>query len=249
MTDFWLKFLRPSLCLASASVALMACVEYDAAPFSGHELPRVSGYKSGVTNDWIYFNLRSGRVYNASAPNKDIREGRQKVDSVALDWDLAFCGYQLRTNSGTSGIGIGGAADLGYGGYDHWTSASQVEELDFAADDSSSVSIVYSSSDWVSHLTQLAKDGKISYDDFDKYPWFDPNSGPRTLIASANPVLSQAMSFSGPPPVYTPSGHTYCIRTADGEAYFKFMLVSWYDADADIGDEGGRLSYYIDPLP
>lgn len=36
------------------------------------------------------------------------------------DWDLTFCGHRLRTNSGTSGIGKGGAADLGYGEYDKW---------------------------------------------------------------------------------------------------------------------------------
>lgn len=241
------KILPLSACVA---FALTSCVDYDAEPFSGHHLPRVSGYKSGVTNDWVYFNLRTGRVYNAEAPNSDIREGEQKSNAdVALDWDVAFCGYQMRTNSGTSGIGMGGAVDLGYGGYDNWTKASQVADLGFVADDSSSVTIVYSQSDWVSHLTQLAKDGEISFDDFDKHPWFDPNTGPQTLVASANPVLAQAMSFTGPPPVYTASGHTYCIRSADGGSFYKFLLVSWYDADVEIGGDGGKLSYYLDRLP
>lgn len=238
------------LCLsAGIALALAACVDYDAEPFTGHQLPRVTGYKSGVTNDWLYYNLRTGKTYNAEAPNCDIKEGEQKTnEAVALDWDVAFCGYQMRTNSGTSGVGLGGAVDLGYGGYKNWTSAAQVAGLDFVEDDSSSVTIVYSQSDWVSHLTELAKEGEIDYADFDKHPWFDPNTGPQTVIASANPTLAEAMTFSGPPPVYTTSGHTYCIRTADGQSYFKFLLVSWYDADVEIGGEGGKLSYYLDRL-
>lgn len=50
----------------------------------------------------IYFNLRTGERFNTLSPNQDITEGEQKERT---DWDLAFCGYRLRTNSGTSGIG------------------------------------------------------------------------------------------------------------------------------------------------
>ena len=234
-------------CAALLSAA--ACVEYEAEPFTGQRLPRVTGYKSGVSNDWLYINLRTGKMYNEAAPNRDIREGEQKTnEAVALEWDVAFCGYQMRTNSGTSGVGHGGGADLGYGAYEKWTSKAQVEGVVFEEDDSASVSIVYSAADWTSHLTQMAKQGLIKFEDFEQYPCFDPNSGPRTMVASANPVLSQAMSFSGPPPVYTASGHTYCVRSADGERFYKFLLISWYDAESDIGDEGGRLCFYLDEL-
>lgn len=71
---------------------------------------------------------------------------------------------------------------------------------------------------------------------------------PATTKTSANPLLANAMSFAGPPPVYTPSFHTYVIRTADGARYFKFQLISWYDANVQIGDEGGKMSFYIDEL-
>ena len=72
----------------------------------------------------------------------------------ATEWDLAFDGYQLRTNSGTSGIGKGGAADLGYGEYDKWTSKAQVDaylaehNMTFAVDDSASVYVTMSQNDW-----------------------------------------------------------------------------------------------------
>ena len=56
------------------------------------------------------------------------------------------------------------------------------------------------------------------------------------------------MTFAGPPPVYKPSYHTYVVRTANGKRYFKIQLISWYDANVQIGDEGGRISYYLDEL-
>ena len=79
-------------------------------------------------------------------------------------------------------------------------------------------------------------------------PWFDPNNGPAKQLVSGNPVLEKAMNFSGPPPVYTPSFHTYVIRSWDGERYYKLQIISWYDANVQIGDEGGRISYYLDEL-
>lgn len=228
---------------ACCAVIAAACVEYDAEPFTGHTLPRVTGYSTGVTNDWLYFNLRTGKTYNAAAPNRDLREGQQRDSAeVAMDWDVAFCGYRLRTNSGTSGMGVGGAADLGRGGYDKWTSAAEVAALDYVEDNDSTVSITMSQNDWNKYLLANGLD-------FDTHPWFDPNDGPATTLTSANPILAEALTFAGPPPVYTPSGHTYCIRTADGERYFKLMIVSWYDAGVEIGGEGGRLSYYLDELP
>lgn len=223
-------------------MAAPACVEYDAEPFAGETLPRITGYTTGVTNDWLYINLRTGKTYNAAAPNRDIGEGRQRDSAeVALDWDLAFCGHRLRTNSGTSGVGQGGAADLGAGGYDGWTGRGQVEGLDFAADNDTSVYITFSRSDWNKHLLDNGLD-------FGSHPWFDPNTGPATTLASANPVLAEAISFAAPPPSYSLSRHTYCVRAADGRRYFKLQIVSWYDAEVEIGGEGGRICYYVDEL-
>lgn len=220
-------------------ISLLSCVDYGAEPFTGKTLPRVTGYSTGVTNDWLYFNLRTGECFNEYSPNQDIPEGEQKD---RIDWDLAFCGYRLRTNCGTSGIGLGGAADLGYGNYDKWTSLSQLPpDLDWVTDDSASVYVTMSQNDWNKYL--------IAHNlDFNQHPWFDPNKGPAKQVVSANPVLANAMSFAGPPPVYTPSFHTYVVRTADGKRYFKLQIISWYNADVEIGGNGGEVSYYIDEL-
>ena len=223
---------------------LDSCVEYDALPFDGKTLPRKTGYSTGVTNDWLYFNLRTGETFNGDKPavkgdKTGIYEGDQKE---RLDWDLAFCGYVMRTNSGTSGIGQGGAIDLGYGEYDKWTTVEQIDpdNREWVVDDHS-VNITWAKRDWEIYQGSLGHSTQ-------EYPWFDPNNGPATTPTDANPLLSNAMSFAGPPPVYTPSFHTYVVRTADGKRYFKIQIISWYDANVEIGDEGGRMSYYCDEL-
>lgn len=279
------------------ALALTSCVEYEAEPFSGKTLPRKTGYSTGVTNDWMYFNLENGVRFNVLNPNQSVLtsvngksisdpandgvvingetlksgedktiywyEGAQKDDRLtfkddkyttgsdiyhkATEWDIAFCGYRMRTNSGTSGIGQGGAADLGYGEYDKWTSKAQVDAymqehgLKFEVDDSASVYVTMSQNDWNKYCIK-------NHLDFNKNPWFDPNNGPAKQVVSANPVLANAMSFSGPPPVYTPSYHTYVIRSWDGKRYYKLNLISWYDANVEIGDEGGCMSYYMEEL-
>ena len=214
----------------------MACVKYEALPFTGKVLPRRSGYVNEVTNDWIYYNLRTGEIFNAYQVNSDIREGEQKTRT---DWDLAFCGNKLRTNSGTSGNGRGGVADMGFQGYDRWTKKSQIPHNVEWVTDMDNISITMSQREWVSYTVANNITG---------IPWFDPNKGPQQTKTSASPLLNKALVFSGPPPSYLPSFHTYVIRTADGAHYFKLQIVRWYDESIEIGETGGRISFYCDEL-
>ena len=222
----------------SILIALLSigCVKYEAAPFTGKVLPRRSGYINEVTNDWIYYNLRTGEIFNAQQVNSDIREGEQKT---RMDWDLAFCGNKLRTNSGTSGNGRGGVADMGFQGYDRWTSVSQVPRDRVWVVATNNLSITMSQREWVSYTVAHNITG---------IPWFDPNKGPQQTKTSASPLLNKALVFSGPPPSYQPSFHTYLVRTADGARYFKLQVVSWYDESIEIGETGGRISFYCDEL-
>lgn len=235
--------MNKSKALAAAAICLSTggCVDYEAEPFDGNVLPRVTGYTTGVTDDWLYINLATGRTYNASGPNAEIREGEQLSNgAVSMDWDIAFCGYRLRTNSGTSGPGMGGAADLGYGNYSAWNTRSQVEGMDYTAD-TDDISITMSQKDWIHYCV-------VNNLDIESNPWFDPNSGIAQTTTSANGVLSGAITFAAPPPVYTPSMHTYAVRSSDGRRYYKLQIVSWFDPATDIGGEGGRICYYLDEL-
>ena len=60
--------------------------------------------KTEYGNDWIYFSLSQGK--ELTGINEENRESNKT-------WDLAFNRYNVRTNSGLSGKGKGGAADTG----------------------------------------------------------------------------------------------------------------------------------------
>ena len=49
-------------------------------------------------NEWIYFSLRTAEIVNPQNP------------SNSLEWDVAFQRKHIKTNSGLSGIGSGGAS-------------------------------------------------------------------------------------------------------------------------------------------
>jgi hypothetical protein len=101
--------------------------------------------------------------------------------------------------------------------------------------------VTYSQIEWYRYLNA----NKMDLDD---NPWFDPNRGPARTLTSANPLLDNSIAVSGPPMVYTPSYHTYVVRTADGKRYFKLQIVSWYNTYTEIDDTGGQISYYCDEL-
>ncbi|MFV0472085.1 MAG: HmuY family protein [Paludibacteraceae bacterium] len=54
-------------------------------------------------DDWIYFSFKEGKEVS-------VVEGEH---STNLNWDIAFNRYNIRTNSGKSGSGQGGAYDAG----------------------------------------------------------------------------------------------------------------------------------------
>lgn len=217
---------------------LCGCAKYEADEFTGYTLPRITGYNTGVTNDWLYFCLEDGTFMNLESPNSDLPEGFQYYN---IKWDFAICGCKMRTNSGTSGRGKGGAADLGYVDYDKYQSVADLpQDLKWAVDDST-IEVTFSKNDWNRYLM-------ANNMDFDANPWFNPNSGPAMSKASGNPILSQAVVYAGPPPTYEPSYHTYIIRTADGKNYYKFQVVSWFNDNTEIGGDGGMISYYLDKL-
>ena len=53
--------------------------EYDALPFEGKVMPRITGYNgvSQETNDWMYFNLGTGEIFNRHHAGENIKEGEQ----------------------------------------------------------------------------------------------------------------------------------------------------------------------------
>lgn len=54
---------------------------------------------------WVYVSLEEGRTVGTSPLGDAEQDAAWKART---DWDIAFCGELLRTNSGTSGNGAGG---------------------------------------------------------------------------------------------------------------------------------------------
>lgn len=55
---------------------------------------------------WTYMSLETGEILGTAAMDDSAAE---HAWSERTDWDIAFCGTMIRTNSGTSGRGNGGS--------------------------------------------------------------------------------------------------------------------------------------------
>ncbi|MCS4238679.1 HmuY family protein [Myroides odoratus] len=216
----------------------ISCVEYDALPYDGKNLPRLTEY----SNDWLYYNLREDKFLNPfssgdslfRSADRSIVEGEQKD---RFDWDIAFNRFNIRTNSGLSGNGQGGAYDMGAVSYESITSISQIPKQALFVTDTV-MSITMSQEQWI---LESSKTGNTD-------PWFDPNNGPKQMKSTANLLLANALRFSGPPPSYQPSFHVYIIRSAEGTRFFKLLIISWYNPELEIGESGGLISYKCDEI-
>ncbi len=77
--------------------------------------PNTDGIKKGKENTstsisnsndkWVYYSLEQNKQVGVSSFGDSIADGKW---ASRTDWDIAICGDLIRTNSGASGIGLGG---------------------------------------------------------------------------------------------------------------------------------------------
>lgn len=87
--------------------------------------------KSTSSTEWKYFSFASNDTISVADPEN------------SSAWDLAFQRYRIKTNSGLSGSGLGGAANSyqkAQSGFDALTTVSDTST--FATDESMSIAIV-----------------------------------------------------------------------------------------------------------
>ena len=152
--------------------------------------------KTSYGNDWIYVNLAA--MDTVSHTESDRYE--------STDWDIAFNRYNVRTNSGKSGVGKGGAYKTSY------TSMSQCTSVPADAEFTTDVE------------GEVTKSIKISGNTADY----------QTEESTLNEVLAEGIKFAGPPPTYTPSDNVYLIKDADGNVW-KFMALGFCDVKGNSG--------------
>lgn len=92
------KFNTTKLVIFCCTMALISCTPDEA----GKESPEVKGFTidARAFNRWIYFSFATGDTVSVSNFQTD------------LSWDIAFHRWDVRTNSGLSGQGQGGALEL-----------------------------------------------------------------------------------------------------------------------------------------
>jgi hypothetical protein len=140
---------------------------------------------------WVYFSFKTGAVVGTSA----VDENRDK-----LDWDIAFHRWDVRTNSGTSGSGKGGA---------------------YLATDK------FAKTGWDALIeaptTGYKADAKISVTAATKPSYQFKEVNGSDVITGKMKAGGTWMIFTGPPPAYEITNQIFVVKTADGK-YAKLWL-------------------------
>lgn len=79
--------------------------------------------KTTYGNDWIYYSFEE---------EKELSGLDETSSKISDSWDIAFNRYNVRTNSGNSGAGEGGAYDAGVV---EWASVIEADETGYTVDD------------------------------------------------------------------------------------------------------------------
>lgn len=96
-----IKFLSIALLLVGVAMFSTSCEKNE--PQKDNSTTYTLSRKTGYSNDWIYFSFSTG---------KEVTGITEKNKTERLDWDIAFNVNNMRTNSGKSGKGKGGAIAL-----------------------------------------------------------------------------------------------------------------------------------------
>ena len=178
-------------------------VEKVALDFAGNEAKEV---QLDATGDWKYFSLKNGEVTPAT-PADD------------LTWDIAFKGYYVKLNGGTSGKGKAEVVKV------EGTNFAEIVEAPKAG---------------------FAKDaqGKISQGNYPNITKVDASFsqymsggfGTKTGIIGLDPTKA--------PKVFTPTNYIYVLKTADG-TYAKVQVTDYYKDNADVAGGTVKLKYQL----
>lgn len=160
--------------------------------FSGSEAKEV---QLNATGDWKYFSLKNGEVTPAT-PADD------------LTWDIAFKGYYVKLNGGTSGKG---KAEAFRTEEKDFTKVTEAPKKGFEKD---------------KEVTFISRDGSSSKENVS--PILTGGFGSTTGAIGLNPANIAKYGS-----VYGPNEWVYVIKTADG-TYAKIQVTDFYN---QVGDK------------
>jgi hypothetical protein len=167
-------------------------VEKVALDFSGNEAKEV---QLDATGDWKYFSLKNGEVTPATPAND-------------LSWDIAFKGYYVRLNGGTSGKG---KAEAFRTEEKDFTKVTEAPKKGFEKD---------------KEVTFTSRDGSSSKENVS--PVLTGGFGSTTGAIGLNPANRAKYGN-----VYGPNEWVYVVKTANG-TYAKVQVTDFYK---QVGDK------------
>ena len=158
-----------------------------------------------ATGDWKYFSLKNGEV----TPNNPAED---------LSWDIAFKGYYVRLNGGTSGKG---KAEVVKVEATDFATVTEAPKAGFAKDAQGKMSQGYP------NITKV--DASFSQ-------YMSGGFGTKTGIIGLDPTKA--------PKVYVPTNYIYVLKTADG-TYAKVQVTDYYKDNTDVLGGTPKLKYQL----
>lgn len=192
-----LKFLIPALLIGF--VALTSCSKEDTP--SKKEYPKKKELKEvkllDVSKGWVYFSFSKGEVVTPTKVEED------------LSWDIAFNGYIVKLNGGTSGIGKAEAVSANA---KEFSQVTQAPNSGYTKDTEEEVVVSY----------RPMKVEKISVSKL-----LTGGFGITTGTIHIAPNNTQNW-----PSVYAPTKNVYVIKVTDNK-YVKFQVTDFYGEKGD----------------
>lgn len=154
--------------------------------------------KTGFGNDWVYFSFATG---------KEVDGVTEENRTERLDWDIAFNRTNMRTNSGESGKGKGGALNTKEKTFGN---VKEAPTSGYTVDEKSMIMFGYG---------QMMQGG-------------EPEMGESTLNKILKGAIAVKPSSSGP--IYQFSKEIYIIKTANGK-YVKVEFTGYHNDEGKSG--------------
>ena len=173
---------------------------------------------SSSYNDWIYFSFNSANTVEVENPES------------SLDWDIAFQRKHIKTNSGLSGLGNGGASvDSSMTWIDQWNNTeNSIEPNDWVTDQVLN--------DFYDPVTHLFGDG-VKNPALNSWGWFDEQ-----YTLNVNHYVMHALTADGQNIVKFWPYSYYSANGAGGNISFRFAADfnsnSCSSSAGDVNEDG-----------
>ena len=210
--------------LATLTLGITSCGKDTPTPNPSNETVKSVVVNATAYDEYVYFSFEQGKVIkNAKYTDEAIKKDKS--------WDLAFHRYELRTNSGLSGEGNGGAYEVGV--QDIKTAVTIPAADKFTPDDQTQAQIVeFKHGDpkaaapvqkEISLNPILSTMRKVEVDPEKKGP--DGKPATKTVILHEGAIVQNLDNHGTSKPISWVTGKVFIVRTATGK-HAKIKVVS-----------------------